>query len=233
MITTNIIKMLNFVKKIFGSSSKRQINSYTKIVNKINELEKKIEKISDQDLKNKTQYFKNILQNGSSLDEILPEVFSVVREVSKRTIGLRHFDVQLVGGIVLHQGMIAEMKTGEGKTLVATLAAYLNALSGDHVHIVTVNDYLALRDSQWMGKIYEFLGLTVGCIISSTDYEDRVHQYNCDIIYATNNEIGFDTCHGGDFHCFYWDGQVRTYKYVKENIEGLARQVIDKILPTN
>jgi len=184
--------MLNFVNKLFGSASKRQIKSYSKIIDSINSLEEKIINLSDQDLKNKTEYFKNLIQKGSTLDDILIEVFAVVREVSKRTLGLRHFDVQLIGGIVLHKGMIAEMKTGEGKTLVATLAAYLNALSGDPVHIVTVNDYLAYRDSNWMGEIYKFLNLTVGCVTSKTNDEDRVNQYNCNIIYATNNEIGFD-----------------------------------------
>ena len=184
--------MLNFVNKLFGTASKRHIKSYTKIIDSINKIEEILSKTSDEELKNKTAYFKNLIKEGSKIDDILPEAFAVVREASKRTLGLRHFDVQLVGGIVLHQGMIAEMKTGEGKTLVATLAAYLNCLSGDTVHIITVNDYLASRDSKWMGNIYKFLGLSVGCVNSNTDYEDRVHQYNCDIVYATNNEIGFD-----------------------------------------
>jgi preprotein translocase subunit SecA len=192
MITAIIIKMLNFVNKLFGSSSERQLKSYAKTIEKINGFEESLKKLTDQDLKNKTLHFRNLISDGQTLDNILPEVFGVVREVSKRAIGLRHFDVQLIGGIVLHQGMIAEMKTGEGKTLVATLAAYLNTLSGDPVHIVTVNDYLAFRDSQWMGKIYKFLGLSVGCITSKTKYEERVQEYNCDIVYATNNEIGFD-----------------------------------------
>ena len=184
--------MLNFVNKLFGSASKRELKSYTKTIELINNLEEKLIQLSDNDLKDKSFYFKDLIKNGSTLDEILPEVFGVVREVSKRTIGLRHFDVQLIGGIVLHKGMIAEMKTGEGKTLVATLAAYLNALSGDSVHIVTVNDYLASRDSQWMGEIYKFLGMSVGCINSKTDHEERAQQYGCNIVYATNNEIGFD-----------------------------------------
>jgi len=186
------IKMLNIVNKLFGSASKRQLKSYSKTIDLINNLEEKFIKLSDQDLKNKTKYFKELINKGSTIDSILPEVFAVVREVSKRTINLRHFDVQLIGGIVLHQGMIAEMKTGEGKTLVATLAAYLNSLNGDPVHIITVNDYLASRDSEWMGKIFKFLGLTVGCINSNTEYENRIQQYNSDIVYATNNEIGFD-----------------------------------------
>ena len=192
MISDFIIKMLNFVNKLFGSLNKNKLKSYSKTVESINNFEEKLNKLSDNELKNKTLYFKNLIKNGSTISNILPEVFAVVRETSIRTIGLRHFDVQLIGGLVLHQGMIAEMKTGEGKTLVATLAAYLNAIAGDPVHIVTVNDYLASRDSIWMGKIYKFLGLSVGCINSKTDYDDRVAQYNCDIVYATNNEIGFD-----------------------------------------
>ena len=184
--------MLNFVNKLFGSASKRQIKTYSKTIESINSFEEKLINLSNQELQDKTEYFKNLIKGGSSLDDLLIEVFAVVREASKRTISLRHFDVQLIGGIVLHQGMIAEMKTGEGKTLAATLAAYLNSLSGDPVHIVTVNDYLADRDSHWMGEIYKFLGLTVGCVTSKTEEVDKVKQYNCDIIYATNNEIGFD-----------------------------------------
>ena len=184
--------MLNFVNKLFGSASKRQIKTYSKTIESINSFEEKLINLSNQELQDKTEYFKNLIKGGSSLDDLLIEVFAVVREASKRTISLRHFDVQLIGGIILHQGMIAEMKTGEGKTLVATLAAYLNSLSGDPVHIVTVNDYLADRDSNWMGEIYKFLGLTVGCVTSKTEEVDKVKQYNCDIIYATNNEIGFD-----------------------------------------
>ena len=192
MISAFIIKMLNFVNNLFGSPNKNKLKSYSKTIESINNFEEKLNKLSDDELKNKTLYFKDLIKNGSTKDKILPEVFAVIREVSIRTIGLRHFDVQLIGGLVLHQGMIAEMKTGEGKTLVATLAAYLNAIAGDPVHIVTVNDYLASRDSMWMGEIYKFLGLSVGCINSKTEYEDRITQYNCDIVYATNNEIGFD-----------------------------------------
>jgi len=184
--------MLNIVNKLFGSASKRQIKTYSKTIESINSFEEKLINLSNQELQDKTEYFKNLIKGGSSLDDLLIEVFAVVREAAKRTISLRHFDVQLIGGIILHQGMIAEMKTGEGKTLVATLAAYLNSLSGDPVHIVTVNDYLADRDSHWMGEIYKFLGLTVGCVTSKTEEVDKVKQYNCDIIYATNNEIGFD-----------------------------------------
>ena len=210
--------MLNFVNKLFGSASKRQLKSYTKTIEKINSLEEQLIQISDKDLKNKTPYFVDLIKNGSTFDEILPEVFAVVREVSKRTIGLRHFDVQLIGGIVLHKGMIAEMKTGEGKTLVATLAAYLNALSGDPVHIVTVNDYLASRDSQWMGEIYKFLGMSVGCITSTTEHEDRVQQYNCNIVYATNNEIGFD---------YLRDNLKNTYESLCFKKEGFA--IVDEV----
>ena len=184
--------MLNFVNKLFGSASKRQIKTYSKTIESINSFEEKLINLSNQELQDKTEYFKNLIKEGSALDDLLTEVFAVVREASKRTLSLRHFDVQLIGGIVLHKGMIAEMKTGEGKTLAATLAAYLNSLSGDPVHIVTVNDYLADRDSHWMGEIYKFLGLTVGCVTSKTEDVDKVKQYNCDIIYATNNEIGFD-----------------------------------------
>ena len=184
--------MLNFVNKLFGSASKRQIKTYSKTIESINSFEEKLINLSNQELQDKTEYFKNLIKEGSALDDLLIEVFAVVREASKRTLGLRHFDVQLIGGIVLHKGMIAEMKTGEGKTLAATLAAYLNSLSGDPVHIVTVNDYLADRDSNWMGEIYKFLGLTVGCVTSKTEEADKVKQYNYDIIYATNNEIGFD-----------------------------------------
>jgi len=184
--------MLNFVNKFFGSASKRQIKSFQKTVETINSFENHLNKLTDTNLKDKTKHFKNLIQKGEKLNNILPEAFALVREASMRTLGLRHFDVQLIGGMVLHQGMIAEMKTGEGKTLVATLAAYLNVLSGDKVHIITVNDYLAKRDSEWMGQIYEFLGLSVGCVTSKTEYEERVNQYNCDVVYVTNNDIGFD-----------------------------------------
>ncbi|SVA57598.1 uncharacterized protein METZ01_LOCUS110452, partial [marine metagenome] len=192
MISAIYHKMLNFVNKLFGSSSQRMLKKYSSTVDKINSLENTISKLSDQDLRDKTSYFKNLLSKGKSPDDILPETFAVVREASKRTLKLRHFDVQLIGGIVLHNGKIAEMKTGEGKTLVATLAAYLNYLDGKAVHIVTVNDYLAKRDSEWMGNIYKYLGLSVGCVNSQTSHERRSQEYDCDIVYATNNEIGFD-----------------------------------------
>ena len=210
--------MLNFVNKLFGSASKRQIKTYSKTIESINSFEEKLINLSNQELQDKTEYFKNLIKGGSSLDDLLIEVFAVVREASKRTISLRHFDVQLIGGIILHQGMIAEMKTGEGKTLVATLAAYLNSLSGDPVHIVTVNDYLADRDSHWMGEIYKFLGLTVGCVTSKTEEVDKVKQYNCDIIYATNNEIGFD---------YLRDNLKNSYESLCFKKEGFA--IVDEV----
>lgn len=179
-------------KKIFKSYSEKEVKRVMPIVEKINSLEEEISKLSDTELRNKTNEFKQKLKNGSSLDDILPETFAVCREASKRVLGMRHFDVQLIGGIILHQGRIAEMKTGEGKTLVATLPVYLNALTGDGVHVVTVNDYLARRDSEWMGKVYKFLGLTVGLVISGMQPQDKRNAYTCDITYGTNNEYGFD-----------------------------------------
>ena len=179
-------------KKIFKSYSEKEVKRVMPIVEKINSLEEEISKLSDTELRNKTNEFKQKLKNGSSLDDILPEAFAVCREASKRVFGMRHFDVQLIGGIILHQGRIAEMKTGEGKTLVATLPVYLNALTGDGVHVVTVNDYLARRDSEWMGKVYKFLGLTVGLVISGMQPQDKRNAYACDITYGTNNEYGFD-----------------------------------------
>tara|TARA_B100000029_G_scaffold84722_2_gene75381 strand:+ start:4655 stop:7279 length:2625 start_codon:yes stop_codon:yes gene_type:complete len=183
---------LKFAKKIFGSANDRFVSKLQKQVDQINNLEKKFEKLSDKDLKNKTKEFRSRLKDKETIDNLLPEAFAVVREAAKRTLNQRHYDVQLIGGIVLHKGMIAEMKTGEGKTLVATLAAYLNALENKGVHIVTVNDYLAERDSEWMGKIYNFLDLTVGCITGGIEDEKRKNAYKCDITYGTNNEFGFD-----------------------------------------
>ena len=179
-------------RKIFGSANDRFVKKLYKIVNQINALEPNFIKLSDEELKAKTDEYRNRLKNGETLDDILPEAFATVREASKRVMGQRHYDVQLIGGIVLHKGMIAEMKTGEGKTLVATLAAYLNALEGTGVHVVTVNDYLAKRDAEWMGKIYRFLGLTVDYIIHGKNDNERRMAYNSDIVYATNNELGFD-----------------------------------------
>ncbi len=180
------------LRKIFGTKNDRLVKSFAPLVTRINELEPEIKKLSDDELRNKTEIFKERLRNGETLDDIQAEAFAVVREASIRTIGLRHFDVQLIGGAVLHSGAIAEMKTGEGKTLVATLAAYLNALPAKGVHVVTVNDYLAKRDTEWMGKIYRFLGLSVGCVYSGMNEDAKREAYRCDITYGQNNEFGFD-----------------------------------------
>ena len=184
--------MKGFFTKIFGSRNERLLSDYSKIVTQINALESEMQNLSDGDLRLKTGQFKSEYLDDPSLDGLLPKAFAVVREASVRTIGLRHFDVQLVGGLALHFGKIAEMKTGEGKTLVSTLPAYLNALTGNGVHIVTVNEYLAERDAEWMGPIYDFLGLTVGCIDSSQKQSEKRQAYQCDITYGTNNEFGFD-----------------------------------------
>ena len=178
--------------KLFKSYSEKEVKKVMPIVQKINALEPEMSKLTDKELTQKTPYFKEQLANGKTLDDILPEAFAVVREASKRVLGMRHFDVQLIGGIILHQGRIAEMKTGEGKTLVATLPVYLNALLGQGVHVVTVNDYLAKRDSEWMGKLYKFLGLTVGLVIAGQSPKQKQEAYNADITYGTNNEFGFD-----------------------------------------
>ena len=178
--------------KVFGSANDRRIKSYRPTVETINALEAELEKLSDADLKARTEMFRKQLADGTNLQELLVPAFATVREAAKRTLGQRHFDVQLIGGMVLHQGKIAEMKTGEGKTLVATLPVYLNALTQRGVHVVTVNDYLAKRDAEWMGRIYKFLGLTVGCIVHELDDDQRREQYACDVTYATNNELGFD-----------------------------------------
>ena len=177
---------------LFKSYSEKEVKKVMPIVEKINGLEEEMSKLKDTELTAKTAYFKEELKNGKTLDDILPEVFAVVREASKRVLGMRHFDVQLIGGIILHQGRIAEMKTGEGKTLVATLPVYLNALEGKGVHVVTVNDYLAKRDSEWMGKLYKFLGMSVGLIIPGLNPKQKQEAYNADITYGTNNEFGFD-----------------------------------------
>ncbi|HNQ14167.1 MAG TPA: hypothetical protein PKM58_01300, partial [Pyrinomonadaceae bacterium] len=193
------------VKKIFGSSSSIFLKKVKPIVAQINDLEPSIQKLSDDELRAKTQEYKDIIaaavdgiddqeerrkREQEVLHEILPEAFAVMREASVRVTGMRHFDVQLIGGIALHQGRIAEMRTGEGKTLVATLPSYLNALTGRGVHVVTVNDYLASRDAEWMGRIHKFLGLTVGCIQNDMDDVERRDAYACDITYGTNNEFG-------------------------------------------
>ncbi len=184
--------MANFVTRIFGSRNQRLLRQYSKVVNRINALEEGIQSLDDQALRNRTGEFRTRFTDGESLDDLLPEVFAVAREASHRTLGLRPFDVQLIGGMVLHDGNSAEMRTGEGKTLVATLPAYLNAISTGAVHIVTVNEYLAQRDADWMGPIYEFLGLTVGVSMSGQTQDEKRAAYNADITYATNNELGFD-----------------------------------------
>ena len=183
---------MGFLDNLFNMADKKELKKFNKIVDSIDSLESKFESMSDKDLKDMTNVFKERLANGETLDDILPESFAVVREASKRVLGMRHYRVQLIGGIVLHQGRIAEMKTGEGKTLVGTAPVYLNALTGKGVHVVTVNDYLAKRDKEQMGKVYEFLGMTVGVIVHGQDPQTRRAQYQCDITYGTNNEYGFD-----------------------------------------
>ncbi|WP_167957822.1 preprotein translocase subunit SecA [Anaerosporobacter faecicola] len=183
---------MGLVSKLFGTHSERELKRISPIVDKIEALEPEFEKLSDDELKNKTKEFKQRLENGETLDDILVEAYATVREASKRTLGLRHYRVQLIGGVILHQGRITEMKTGEGKTLVSTLPAYLNALEGKGVHIVTVNDYLANRDAEEMGKVHRFLGLTVGVVLNSMTNDERREAYAADITYATNNELGFD-----------------------------------------
>ena len=183
---------MKLIEKIFGSYSKREINRIIPVIDKIEEIERGLKDLSDDELRNKTNEFKDRLAKGEKLDDILPEAFAVVAEASSRVLGMRHFRVQLIGGMILHQGRIAEMKTGEGKTLVATLPVYLNALSGKGVHVVTVNDYLAKRDGTWMGKLYKFLGLSVGIVLGGMNSEDKRKAYACDITYGTNNEFGFD-----------------------------------------
>ena len=183
---------MGLFSKVIGTHSEREVKRVIPIVDKIESLEPEMEKLSDEELRGKTAEFKKRLADKETLDDILPEAYAVVREASKRTIGLRHFRVQLIDGVILHQGRITEMRTGEGKTRVSTLPAYLNALEGKGVHIVTVNDSLAKRDAEWMGQIHEFLGLTVGVILNSMDNDERREAYNCDITYATNNELGFD-----------------------------------------
>ncbi|QDW73431.1 preprotein translocase subunit SecA [Lachnospiraceae bacterium KGMB03038] len=183
---------MGLIEKIFGTHSENELKRIYPIVDTIEAMEPEMQSLSDGELKEKTREFKKRLSDGESLDDILPEAFAVVREAASRTLGMKHYRVQLVGGIILHQGRIAEMKTGEGKTLVSTLPAYLNALTGEGVHIVTVNDYLAKRDAQWMGQVHEFLGLTVGVVLNGMDSDERRAAYNCDITYVTNNELGFD-----------------------------------------
>ena len=190
--TTAPMATTNFLTKIFGSRNDRLLKQYRRIVEQINALEPKFEQLSDDQLRAQTDAFRSRVQQGESLDDVLPEAFAVVREASKRVMKMRHFDVQMIGGIALHQGKIAEMRTGEGKTLTATLPVYLNALQGKGVHVVTVNDYLANRDAQWMGRIYNFLGMTVGVNLPNMAREEKQQAYGSDITYGTNNEFGFD-----------------------------------------
>ncbi|HXT30378.1 MAG TPA: hypothetical protein VN716_13885, partial [Vicinamibacterales bacterium] len=178
--------------KVFGTANERELKRMAPIVAQINSLETQTRALTDEQLRARTAEFRQRVADGESLDDVLPEAFAVVREAGRRTLNMRHFDVQLIGGMVLHRGKIAEMKTGEGKTLVATLPAYLNALAGKGVHVVTVNDYLARRDSEWMGRIYRFLGMTVGVIQHDLNDQERQVAYACDITYGTNNEFGFD-----------------------------------------
>ena len=184
--------MANFLTKIFGTHSSHELKKIYPIADKVDALEEQFKKLTDDELRAKTDEFKQRYQNGETLDQLLPEAFATCREAAWRVLGMRHYRVQIIGGIVLHQGRIAEMKTGEGKTLVATLPAYLNALTGKGVHIVTVNDYLAKRDSEWMGKVYRFLGLKVGLVIHEVPPQARKAMYAADITYGTNNEFGFD-----------------------------------------
>lgn len=179
------------LKKVFGSRNERLIKQYSQTVKQINALEPQMQALDDAALRAKTDEFRSRHAAGESLDALLPEAFAVVREASQRALGMRHFDVQLIGGMVLHYGKIAEMRTGEGKTLVATLPAYLNAISGQGVHVITVNDYLASRDAEWMGRLHRFLGLSVGVNLSQMDHEAKQAAYAADITYGTNNEFGF------------------------------------------
>ena len=183
---------MGLISALFGSYSKRELKRIEPIKDQVLALEEKYKAMSEKELKSQTAILKERLANGETLDDILPDAFAVCREASDRVLNMRHFPVQIIGGIVLHQGRIAEMRTGEGKTLVATLPAYLNALEGKGVHIVTVNDYLAKRDSEWMGKVYRYLGLSVGLILHGLNNDQRRAAYNCDITYGTNNELGFD-----------------------------------------
>ena len=183
---------MNLFEKMFGTHSERELKLIYPIIDKIEKLRPEMMSFSDERLKDQTRIFKERLAAGETLDDILPEAFATVREAARRTLNMEHYPVQLIGGIVLHQGRIAEMRTGEGKTLVSTAPAYLNALTGKGVHIVTVNDYLAKRDAEWMGQVHEFLGLTVGVVLNPMNSDERRAAYACDITYGTNNEMGFD-----------------------------------------
>ena len=183
---------MNIVNKVFGTHSERELKRIAGMVDKIESLRPSMLQLTDEQLREKTKEYKKRLQDGETLDDLLPEAYATVREAARRVLNMEHYRVQLIGGIILHQGRIAEMKTGEGKTLVSTLPAYLNALEGRGVHVVTVNDYLAKRDAEWMGQVHEFLGLKVGVVLNDMKSDERREQYNCDITYVTNNELGFD-----------------------------------------
>ena len=184
--------MSKITDMLFGTHSQRELKRIEPLVKKIEELRPQMQELSDEQLRGKTDEFKKRLAEGETLDDLLPEAYAAVREGARRSLGMEPFRVQLIGGIILHQGRIAEMRTGEGKTLVATMPAYLNALEGRGVHVVTVNDYLAKRDAEWMGQVYQFMGLTVGVVLNSMSSEERQQAYGCDITYVTNNELGFD-----------------------------------------
>ena len=209
---------MNIIEKVFGTHSERELKLIYPIVDKIESMRPEMQKLSDEELRDKTRIFKERLAKGETLDDILPEAFAVVREAAKRTLNMEHFRAQLIGGIVLHQGRIAEMRTGEGKTLVSTAPAYLNALAGKGVHIVTVNDYLAKRDAEWMGQVHRFLGLTVGVVLNDMNSEQRKAQYACDITYVTNNELGFD----------YLRDNMAIYKE-QMVLRGLEYAIIDEV----
>ena len=187
-----MLNISDIISKFIKNSSQRELDKLNSVVEKINNWESKIKDMPDESFPSKTAELKSKIKKGNKLENLIPEAFAYVREASRRTLSERHFDVQMMGGIILHQGKIAEMKTGEGKTLVSTLPVYLNSLIGKGVHVVTVNDYLAKRDSEWMGQIYKFMGLSVGCITNEMNDVDRKKNYNCDVTYGTNNEFGFD-----------------------------------------
>ena len=192
MTDTAVSLPRRLLRALFGSRNDRILRKMRRTVEAINAREAELSALSDDALRAKTEAFRQRHANGESLDALLPEAFATVREAGRRALNMRHFDVQMIGGIVLHEGRIAEMRTGEGKTLVATLPVYLNALTGRGVHVITVNDYLARRDSEWIGKVYRFLGLSVGCVVSGMESEERRQAYGADITYGTNNEFGFD-----------------------------------------
>ena len=210
--------MFKFLARLFGSRNQRLLRQYQRLVDAANALEPRMQALADEEFPGLTAAFRARLAAGETTDQLLPEAFAAVREAARRTLGMRHFDVQLIGGITLHQGKIAEMRTGEGKTLVATLPTYLNALPGKGVHVVTVNDYLASRDAEWMGPVYRFLGLTVGVIRGGQTAEEKRTAYGCDITYGTNNEYGFD----------YLRDNL-TFRLEERVQRGLAYAIVDEV----